>query len=190
MLETYFSAPKTLERLRSGPSSAYIDGFAGWLEEAGYSHASAIRYLRAAAHLGHFLDYRGMTFADLDTQISETFRQHLSSCRCLSSNGGKRNHHTFFGVKRFHQYLMQLGVCPVIHLPSMSPAKRHFSPTFATGSRSIEALRSPLSVNIAEVRVNWSRHSAMIPNGGVPDMSGRSFSTAAVHAAPPRLRSG
>ena len=112
MLETYFSAPKTLKRLRTGPSAPYIDGFAAWLKETGYSPASAVRYLRAAAHLGHFLDTRGMTFAEIDTGISEIFRQHLPSCRCPLSNGGKINHHTYFGVKCFHQHLMQFGVCP------------------------------------------------------------------------------
>ncbi len=111
MLEKYFSAPKTLKRLRTGPSAPYIDGFATRLEETGYSHATAIRYLRAAAHLGHFLNSRGMTFAEIDDGVAESFRQHLPSCRCPSSNGGKINHHTFFGVKRFHQYLVQLGVC-------------------------------------------------------------------------------
>lgn len=112
MLETYFSAPKTLERLRSGPSAPYIDGFAARLEQTGYSPASAVRYLRAGAHLGHFLDTQRVTFAEIDTGISQTFRQHLPSCRCPLSNGGKINHHTFFGVRRFHQYLVQLGVCP------------------------------------------------------------------------------
>jgi hypothetical protein len=59
MLEEYFSAPKTLRRLRTGPSAPYIDGFAAMLQENGYSVASAVRYLRAAVHLGHFLDSRG-----------------------------------------------------------------------------------------------------------------------------------
>jgi len=52
MLEEYFSAPKTLRRLRTGPSGSYIDGFADALKRAGYSKASAIRYLRNAAHPG------------------------------------------------------------------------------------------------------------------------------------------
>ncbi len=111
MLEKYFSAPKTLKRLRTGPSAPYIDGFASRLEATGYSPASAVRYLRAAAHLGHFLNSRGITFAEIDAGVAESFRQHLPCCRCPLSNGGKINHHTFFGVKRFHQYLVQLGVC-------------------------------------------------------------------------------
>ena len=40
MLEKYFSAPKTLRRLRTGLSGSYIDGFADTLESAGYSKAS------------------------------------------------------------------------------------------------------------------------------------------------------
>jgi site-specific recombinase XerD len=111
MLETYFSAAKTLKRLRTGPSAPYIDGFAIWLTETGYSASSAVRYLRAASHLGHFLDANDMTFSDVDSGIAEVFRQHLTSCRCPSSNGGRINHHNFFGVKRFHHFLQQLDVC-------------------------------------------------------------------------------
>lgn len=131
MLETYFSAPKTLKRLRTGPSAPYIDGFAAGLEETGYSLASAVRYLRAAAHLGHFLDTQGVTFAEIDSGISETFRQHLPSCRCPLSNGGKINHHTFFGVKRFHQYLAQLGVCA----SDPAPTAESDEPSLITGFR-------------------------------------------------------
>ena len=55
MLDTYLVAPKTLRRLRSGPGGALIDGFADALEREGYSAASAIRYIRAADHLGRFM---------------------------------------------------------------------------------------------------------------------------------------
>jgi site-specific recombinase XerD len=112
MLAEYFSAPKTLRRLRTGPSAPYIDGFAATLQEDGYSAASAVRYLRAAAHLGHFLAIRGLSFAAIDGGISESFRRHLSDCGCPLSNGGTINHHVVFGVKRFHRYLVQIGVCP------------------------------------------------------------------------------
>jgi site-specific recombinase XerD len=112
MLEEYFSAPKTLRRLRTGPSAPHIDGFAATLQENGYSVASAVRYLRAAAHLGHFLASRDLSFAAIDAGISERFRRHLPNCCCPLSNGGIRNHHIVFGVKRFHRYLVRLGVCP------------------------------------------------------------------------------
>ena len=131
MLENYFSAPKTLKRLRTGPSAPYIDGFALTLQENGYSVGSAIRYLRAAAHLGHFLDVRGMSFTDIDAGISETFRRHLPSCCCPLSNGGTINHHVVFGVKCFHHYLLQLGVCP----SESTPTPEAIEPTPITGFR-------------------------------------------------------
>ncbi len=53
MLETYFSASKLLGHLQSGPSGPYVDGFAAALERQGYSADTAVRYLRAAAHIGH-----------------------------------------------------------------------------------------------------------------------------------------
>jgi hypothetical protein len=59
MLETYFSASKMLGHLRSGPSGRYLDGFAAALERQGYSAGTAVRYLRAAAHLGHVVARQG-----------------------------------------------------------------------------------------------------------------------------------
>jgi len=106
MLETYFVAPKTLRRLRAGPSGPYIDGFAGSLEEDGFSHACAIRYLRAAAHLGHFVQRQGLTLMDTDSSTAEAFFRHFCACDCLHSNGGNRNHHTYFGAKRYRAYLV------------------------------------------------------------------------------------
>jgi hypothetical protein len=84
MLETYFAAPKTLARLRAGPSGAYIDGFAAALEQDGYCHAAAQRYLRAAAHLGHFLERQGGRLADIDGSTAGAFFGHMATCRCPS----------------------------------------------------------------------------------------------------------
>lgn len=110
MLETYFSAPKTLARLRAGLSAPYIDGFAEALEREGYSHGAALRYLRAAAHLGQFQRQRHATLTDIDARVLDDFRRHLRRCRCPLSNGGKVNHHVFFGAKRFQDYLFRIGV--------------------------------------------------------------------------------
>jgi hypothetical protein len=65
MLESYVTAPKTVKRLRSRLSGPYIDGFVAALERDGYSQASTIRYLRAAAHLGHFLQKQAKLCATL-----------------------------------------------------------------------------------------------------------------------------
>jgi integrase len=111
MLEMYFSAPKTLLRLRAGPSGPHLDAFAASLEADGYSHGVAARYIRAAAHLGHFLQRRGATLADLDLSTDGAFYQHLRACRCPISNGGKRNHHTYYGAKRYRDFLVRIGIC-------------------------------------------------------------------------------
>ena len=111
MLEKYFSAPKTLRRLRTGPSGPYIDGFADALESAGYSKASAVRYLRKAVQLGQFTKRAGGGLAAIDASTLKAFCRHLSRCHCPSSNGGKTDHHARFGVKWFWNYLVQQGVC-------------------------------------------------------------------------------
>ena len=101
MIEKYFSAPNTLRRLRAGLSGPHIDGFAETLEHRGYSHATAIRYLRAAAHLGCFLQRKDAALADINPAMLEDFRRHLPRCRCPQSNGGRTGHHAQFGVKLF-----------------------------------------------------------------------------------------
>lgn len=108
MLETYFSASKMLEHLRSGPSGQYLDGFAAALERRGYSAGTAVRYLRAAAHIGHIVAQQGQLPSDIDLA---SFSEHLRACRCPRAVGGRRNHHTIFGAKLFRRHLVEIGVC-------------------------------------------------------------------------------
>ena len=79
MLETYFSASKMRAHLRSGPSGPYLDGFSAALERQGYSADTAVRYLRAAAHLGHVVARQGAMPNEIDLAA---FSEHLRSCRC------------------------------------------------------------------------------------------------------------
>jgi len=111
LIEKYFSAPKTLQRLRRGLSGPHIDGFADALEQQGYKPTSAVRYLRAAAHLGCYVQRQGAVLSDIDEGTLEAFRRHLSRCRCPQSNGGKSGYHAQFGVKLFHRHLVQHGIC-------------------------------------------------------------------------------
>lgn len=111
MLENYFCAPKTLQRLRAGLCGRHVDAFADSLEQQGYAPASTVRYLRAAAHLGRFVQRRGAVLADIDVSMMEAFGRHLSHCRCPRAYGGRTSFHLRSGVKLFHHYLMQRGVC-------------------------------------------------------------------------------
>ena len=108
MLETYFSASKMPGHLRSGPSGPYLDGFAAALERQGYRAGTAVRYLRAAAHLGHVVARQGAMPSDIDLAV---FSEHLRTCRCPRATGGRRNHHTIFGARLFRQHLVEIGVC-------------------------------------------------------------------------------
>ena len=111
MLETYFSAPKTLRRLRSGISGPHIDAFAHDLERDGYAPSSAVRYIRAAAHLGCFVQRRGRVLADIDFNTLHAFASHLHRCRCPHFKRARIGHHAPFGAKLFHQHLVDCGIC-------------------------------------------------------------------------------
>src|ERR1700732_1429351 len=112
MLETYFSAPKTLRRLRGGISGPHIDGFADNLEREGYAPASAVRYIRAAAHLGCFVQRKGGVLKDINLNMLDSFGRHLRRCRCPHFKRGKISYHAQFGVKLFHHHLVVCGICP------------------------------------------------------------------------------
>ena len=111
MLERYFTARTTLRRLRFGPSGPYIDRFAAVLEQDGYAKAVAKRYLRAAVHLGYFLQQQGKALTDIHSTTPEMFSRHLATCCCPVSSGEGNNHHPYFGAKRYCDYLVQIGVC-------------------------------------------------------------------------------
>src|SRR6476646_5912110 len=93
MLETYFSAPKTLRRLRGGISGPHIDAFAGDLEREGYTPSSAVRYIRAASHLGCFVQRRASVLKNIDLTMLESFGSHLRRCRCPHFKRGKISYH-------------------------------------------------------------------------------------------------
>jgi integrase len=107
MLDTYFESPTMLAHLRAGLSGPYMDGFAAWLERCGYDPSVAVRYLRAAAHIGHFTQEQGGTLANMDLLA---FSGHLRTCRCPRPKGGRRNHHTVYGARRYREYLVAIGV--------------------------------------------------------------------------------
>jgi site-specific recombinase XerD len=111
MLDNYFSAPKALQRLRRGISGPYIDAFADQLQSDGYTWASAVRYIRAAAHLGCFLQRKRGLLADLDAAMLDSFNGHLRQCRCPHFQRGKISYHARFGAKLFQRHLISRGVC-------------------------------------------------------------------------------
>jgi site-specific recombinase XerD len=96
-----------------------MDGFAGSLELSGYEPSVAVRYLRAAAHIGHFTLEQGGTLADMDLPA---FARHLRTCRCPRPKGGRRNHHTVYGARRYREYLAAVGVGQCSSTPEIQKA--------------------------------------------------------------------
>src|SRR5712691_5038886 len=109
MLEKYFSAPKTLRRLRGGISGPHIDAFADDLEREGYAPASAVRYIRAASHLGCFVQRKDGVLRDINLNMLDSFGRHLRRCRCPHFKRGEISYHAPFGVKLFHHHLVAFG---------------------------------------------------------------------------------
>ena len=135
MLEKFFSAPKSLRRLRGGISGPHIDAFADDLERDGYAPASAVRYIRAAAHLGCFVQRKGDVLSDIDLNILDSFCHHLRRCRCPHFKRGKISYHAQFGVKLFHRHLVGCGICPsesVQNLPANPALVTAFCDWFRT----------------------------------------------------------
>jgi integrase len=150
MLETYFPAPKMAAHLRAGPSGPYMDGFAGWLERDRYEPSVAVRYLRAAAHIGHFTLEQGGTLANMDLVA---FTRHLQTCRCPRPKGGRRNHHTIYGARRYHEYLLGIGVGQC----SSTPESQNADPTIIIDYR--RWLRQHRGVAESTTRL-YSRYAA------------------------------
>ena len=123
MLTIYFESPFTLERLRSGPSGPYLDGFAHKIHLAGYSQGAAQKFLRVAAHMGVWGQTTGNPIQSFNKDALASFQHHLSSCYCPKSNGG-RGPNVLFKAMRFLEYLHQAGVVSSIgdeHTDSASP---------------------------------------------------------------------
>ena len=111
MLEKYFSAPKTLRRLRGGISGPYIDAFADDLERDGYAPGQC-RSIHSSRRPSRLLrSTRGGVLADIDLNMLDFFCRHLRRCRCPHFKRGKISYHAHFGVKLFHQHLVERGIC-------------------------------------------------------------------------------
>ena len=135
MLEKYFSAPKTLQRLRGGISGPYVDAFADGLNRDGYAPASAVRYIRSAAHLGCFVQRRAGVLKEVDLNMLDSFSSHLRRCHCPHFKRGRISYHAHFGVKLFHHHLVERGICksqPVQEAPAAPALVAAFCDWFRT----------------------------------------------------------
>ncbi len=119
MLETFFEAPFTINRLRASPLVGnYIDGFAQNLDEQRYAIATARRYLRASGHLGHFVKLKNIELNAINSTVIKDFQQHLPECCCPQSNGGTTKD-VERGAKHFLEYLQSIGCINTQYKPQV-----------------------------------------------------------------------
>lgn len=114
MLDSYFVAPKTLRRLRSGTFGPHLDGFAEELEGRGYSRWTAVSYLRSSAHFGRFVDLQFVALEAVSEGTLDSYRQHLLRCRCPRPFSGKVTPHAFCGARLFVDHLRGAGVVAAV----------------------------------------------------------------------------
>jgi len=112
MLEFFFEARFTLNRLRSGPSGPFMDSFANRLKTAGYSWWTARVFLRAAAHLGRYAETLGRGCGDLDWSALGGFRHHLSTCSCPQTTRATTDD-VVRGASHFLSHLRESGVLDI-----------------------------------------------------------------------------
>lgn len=66
MIEKFFRAPGTLERLRRCPLGSHLEDFAGVLVERGYARSTGRQHLHALRELSEWLERLGLGIEDVD----------------------------------------------------------------------------------------------------------------------------
>ena len=120
MLENYFKLHRALQRLRAEPTGRYMDDFAKTLHMQGYGIWSGQAYLRAAAHLGIWMERQRVSVIKLDEEVIREFAGHLPSCHCLAKNRGIYDD-AVIGARHFLDHLRDAAVVAAGAPPEQLP---------------------------------------------------------------------
>ncbi len=105
MTNQLFKFRVTLERLRAGPLGRYVEAFAGWLSEQGYSKSSLKYRIRLVGALSRWMHQQDFGVSDLDEQMTVKF------LKCRGRN--RRIHRSDVPTLRsLLEHLRQSGVMP------------------------------------------------------------------------------
>lgn len=115
-MKIYFKAAYAVARTRPGPTGPFLDGFTDSLRAAGYADRTACGHLRAAAHLGVWMQAEDVALAAVDDRALDAFTAHLSGCTCVRSNRGVYRD-ARAGARVFLAHLRDLGVVPLAPPP-------------------------------------------------------------------------
>jgi site-specific recombinase XerD len=133
MLEQYFKAQYALVHARPGLVGPFLGGFAEFLEFEGFTPLTVGRYLRAAAHLGAWMESKDISIPDLDDTAIGGFIQHLAGCTCVKARGhhSVKNRNARAGAWKFLAHLRRRGVVPPnppsdVDLPDLMEEFQHW----------------------------------------------------------------
>src|ERR1039458_7402965 len=117
MLTEYYEDPRALERARTCASGPYLEGFARGLLEAGHTPGTVMKFLRAATHLGLWIERAGGSIRTLDDASIERFRLHLKRCACPGARSPlKRYRRIARHAARFLEHLRAVRAVPAMPL--------------------------------------------------------------------------
>ncbi len=106
---TYFATAMAGDRLRSGVLAGHLDGFAAWLWDSGYSPATGLPYLRAAACFSRWLDDKGVGERDVDEERCRQFLRHRRRRRLHRGD--------WAALRSLLRYLREAGVIATASIP-------------------------------------------------------------------------
>lgn len=104
MLTNYYTEPSTLERLRRGAASGYLDDFTDWLGNHHYAPATIRSYVPGVVHFLDWAQDSGISTTELGNAALDAYRTHLVEagtwkCRGVGSCG------YFLAARRFVEFL-------------------------------------------------------------------------------------
>src|ERR1700747_843342 len=92
MLTTYFKAPRTLARYRSGLANIYLEDFISWLESQGYRRFMIRRHVRGVVHFTDWAEAEGLGVGDLDRSALNRLCSQLEERKSLRYPSGNRRY--------------------------------------------------------------------------------------------------
>jgi site-specific recombinase XerD len=117
LVETYFTAPFVLGRMRSGPMAPYLDTLAAELQLHDYSRKSIRRQLRNADSFGRWLTEQDLAVAGITDEVVGRYVGGMHRSARAGHAKGYRPHNAR-GLPRLLDLLRSLRILPPVILPA------------------------------------------------------------------------
>lgn len=160
MLATLFKLRETVERLRRDVVGEHLDGFVGYLMEAGFAPLTIRQYLGGPIHFGRWASRRGILLRRLRQGHVDEFRRHLRRCRCrprYKARACGRSEVVMVGVGWFVAYLRHVRIAPPAPVLAVPRLVREFEGWMRThrgsAERTLADYRRHVSMFLARSRV-------------------------------------